>query len=81
MVTEHIDRGPGYWKFNNNLSENEGFRSKLEIMIEETIANKDFKDIDPAQKSEFLKYQMVTFSREQAKYVAKSKKKELIDLD
>ena len=34
---EHVDRGQGYWKFNNLLLKNDVFMDKLRIVVDDTI--------------------------------------------
>ena len=56
VVLNEINGGPGLWKFNTTLLENEGFVDKLKIVIDESISESNNKELPLDQTSELVKY-------------------------
>ena len=83
MVIEFkkVERGPGYWKFNNSLLQNEAFVNKLKIMVDKILAQyENNQGNNPAQIWEILKYEIAKYSHEQSVYISKERGIEITKL-
>ena len=59
------NRGKGLWKFNNSLSMNSDFQTKMIFHIKRTLETLDIEGITDFQvRWEFLKYEIRKFSIE-----------------
>ena len=68
-----VPRGPGFWKFNNSLLENEEFVTKLKFLI--LTAKEKYREvIDKRLFWEMIKMEIRTFSIRFAKRKAKEKR-------
>ena len=71
------NRGKGLWKFNNSLSMNSDFQTKMKFHIKSTLETLEIEGITDLQvRWEFLKYEIRKFSIEFSKLLAKNAKKE-----
>ena len=76
------NRGKGLWKFNNSLSMNSDFQTKMKFHIKSTLETLEIEGIrDPQVRWEFLKYEIRKFSIEFSKLQAQNKKKEKMFLE
>ena len=76
------NRGKGLWKFNNTLSMNSDFQTKMKFHIKNTPETLEIEGIrDPQIRWGFLKYEIGKFSMEFSKLQAKSTKKEKMLLE
>ena len=76
------NRGKGLWKFNNSLSMNSDFQTKMKFHIKSTLETLEIEGIrDPQVRWEFLKYDIRTFSIEFSKLQAQNTKKEKMFLE
>ena len=76
------NRGKGLWKFNNSLSMNSDFQTKMKFHIKSTLETLEIEGIrDPQVRWEFLKYEIRKFSIEFSKLQAQNTKKEKMFLE
>ena len=76
------NRGIGLWKFNNSLSMNSDFQTKMKFHIKSTLETLEIEGIrDPQVRWEFLKYEIRKFSIEFSKLQAQNTKKEKMFLE
>ena len=71
------NRGKGLWKFNNSLSMNSDFQTKMKFHIKSTLETLEIEGITDLQvRWEFLKYEIRKFSIEFSKLQVQNTKKE-----
>ena len=73
-------RGPGYWKFNNSLLNDDNYKAIITDLLTLNINNRDIGN--PAQKWDFIKYQIRSTTIKYSKIKAKERRKlesELLD--
>ena len=71
--------GKSLWKFNNSLALNSDFFDKIKAHIENTLKNLDKKNVrDNQARSEYLKYEIRTFSIKFSKLLSKNTKNETL---
>ena len=76
------NRGKGLWKFNNSLSMNSDFQTKMKFHIKSTLETLEIEGITDLQvRWEFLKYEIRKFSIEFSKLQAQNTKKEKMFLE
>ena len=76
------NRGKGLWKFNNSLSMNSDFQTKIKFHIKNTLETLEIEGINDLQvRWEFLKYEIRKFSIEFSKLQAQNTKKEKMFLE
>ena len=76
------NRGKGLWKFNNSLSMNSDFQTKMEFHIKSTLETLKIEGIrDPQVRWEFLKYEIRKFLIEFYKLQDQNTKKEKMFLE
>ena len=76
------NRGKGLWKFNNSLSMNSDFQTKMKFHIKCTLETLEIEGINDLQvRWEFLKYEIRKFSIEFSKLQAQNMKKEKMFLE
>ena len=76
------NRGKGLWKFNNSLSMNSNFQTKMKCLIKSTLETLDTGRINDLQvRWEYLKYEIRKFSIEFSKLQAQNTKKEKMFLE
>ena len=76
------NRGKGLWKFNNSLSMNSDFQTKMKFHIKSTLETLEIEGINDLQvRWEFLKYEIRKFSIEFSKLQAQNTKKEKMFLE
>ena len=74
--------GKGLWKFNNSLSMNSDFQTKMKFHIKSTLETLEIEGISDLQvRWEFLKYEIRKFSIEFSKLQAQNTKKEKMFLE
>ena len=66
--TDDYSRGPGVWKFNNNLLQNAGFWDKVLKIIKDTVQVTEF--CDPSMHWECIKMEVTTFCKHFSKHKA-----------
>ena len=66
---ETFERGPGFWKMNTTLLENQGFVDKLKIVVEDSLHYSTTLKDD--QIWENLKFEISQFCKEQAEFRAR----------
>ena len=77
---DQFTKGPGLWKFNNSLLQNEEFCIQLNENIDKVI--EDFEDIaDHQLKWELLKFKIRCFAIKFSKKLAKEKRKRKLTLE
>ena len=72
---DNYKRGPGTWKFNNQLLCDDNFIVKMKETIRTAKANATL--LDPFEKWEFMKIEITDFCKTYSKEIAKSKKSEM----
>ena len=76
------NKGNELWKFNNSLSMNSDFQTKMKFHIKSTLETLEIEGIrDPQVRWEFLKYEIRKFSIEFSKLQAQNTKKEKMFLE
>ena len=76
------NRGKELWKFNNSLSMNSDFQTKMKFHIKSTLETLEIEAINDHQvRWEFLKYEIRKFSIEFSKLQAQNTKKEKMFLE
>ena len=76
------NRGKGLWKFDNSLSMNSDFQTKMKFHIKSILETLEIKGINDLQvRWEFLKYEIRKFSIEFSKLQAQNTKKEKMFLE
>ena len=76
------NRGKGLWKFNNSLSMNSDFQTKMKFHIKSTLETLEIEGIrDPQVRWEFLKYEIRKFLIEFYKLQDQNTKKEKMFLE
>ena len=68
-----IMRGPGYWKFNNSLTEDATYVSRMEDLIKDIVSSFSDSD-DPRINWEFLKYKIRQFTQIYSKEKARERR-------
>ena len=76
---EEFERGPGFWKCNTRLLENEGFLEKLRIVIEEFKVNR--QGLTPDKLSENIKYEIRQFCIEESINTSRERKEKINELN
>ena len=71
LRTDQYERGPGTWKFNNTHLDNSDFVKIMQECIQQ--AQNDGSQLNPDEKWEFLKHQMIERCKKYAKAVARRK--------
>ena len=68
-----IKRGPGYWKFNNSLTDDATYVSRLNDLIRDIVSSFSEND-DPRINWEFLKYKIRQFTQIYSKEKARERR-------
>ena len=71
-------RGPGYWKLNNMLLQDEKYVNIINEGIDKTLGM--FGHLDPSRKWELLKFELAGISKEYAQFKRKKEKWKRFDL-
>ena len=66
-------RGPGYWKFNNSLTEDATYVSRMKDLIRDIVSSFSEND-DPRISWEFLKYKIRQFTQTYSKEKARERR-------
>ena len=66
-------RGPGYWKFNNSLTEDATYVSRMKDLIRDIVSSFSEND-DPNINWEFLKYKIRQFTQTYSKEKARERR-------
>ena len=66
-------RGPGYWKFNNSLTEDATYVSRMKDLIRDIVSSFSEND-DPRINWEFLKYKIRQFTQIYSKEKARERR-------
>ena len=73
-----LDRGKGFWKFNNSLKKNEDYVETIKNVIKSTLRSLDEQGVNnPQARWEFLKYEIQKNSIQFSKTLSKIKNREL----
>ena len=65
-------RGRGYWKFNNSLLEDSTFVEKMNMLIDQKLA--EYNGREPIEKWELLKFEISNFSQDWSREKSNSRK-------
>ena len=81
LNNKESNRGSGFWKFNNSLTENKEYVLQMKKFILDTL-NELFNEniIDDQVKWEYLKYNIRNYTIKFSKKLAKNTKKKIADL-
>ena len=64
-------RGPGLWKFNNSLLNDKTYKEETKLLIEK-VWNENLDISDPRVKFDFLKYEIMRYSRKVSRIKAQN---------
>ena len=73
LLNDIIMRGPGYWKFNNPLTEDATYVSRMKDLIRDIVSSFSEND-DPRINWEFLKYKIRQFTQIYSKEKARERR-------
>ena len=74
------DRGPGFWKLNTSVINNESYATRIEKVFDEIEKCKLDEDKSSFEIWEYLKFLIAKISREYCKDIAKSKRESMVKL-
>ena len=75
-LLKYKTRSKGLWKFNNSMSMNSDFQTKMKFHIKSTLETLEIEEIsNPQVRWKFLEYEIRKFSIESSKLQVQSTKK------